>query len=265
MPGVRRQTGDEVEQDTAVSFHRSADITDDDDGSWRLAAPTIGEIDELAAHQALPQHRPEIDGAAGGTLPASRAPQAETPGQLRQQPPRLFHLGWSEVGKILRARHADRAVRARRASRLVLFFGSDVFEFDVDGHARHRSRNHPRPFAEREQRETRCGLLPRPKEEREGRIEPLHVLVPMNEECRERGTHVAPIAYSRPFEGADGINQSAVVDVEARATKKSAEEEEVSDERLSRHVEAAASPYACLVPRSMARASIVRVRSPRIA
>jgi hypothetical protein len=73
MPGVRRQTGDEVEQDAAVSFHRSADITDDDDGSWRLTAPTIGEIDELAAHQALPQHRPEIDGAAGGTLPASRA------------------------------------------------------------------------------------------------------------------------------------------------------------------------------------------------
>ena len=83
--------------------------------------------------------------------------------------------------------------------------------------------------------------MPGLKEEREGRIEPLHVLVPMNEECRERGTHVAPIAYSRPFEGTDGIDQSAVVDVEARATEKSAEEEEVSDERLSCHVEVAGS------------------------
>jgi hypothetical protein len=99
-----------------------------------------------------------------------------------------------------------------------MLLGSDALDFDVDGYAGYWPHHHPRALAEREQRQAGMRLSARVKEDIERGIEALDVFVPVDEERSERRSYVTAIVDAGPLEGADGIDQPAVVDVETGST-----------------------------------------------
>jgi hypothetical protein len=99
-----------------------------------------------------------------------------------------------------------------------MLLGSDALDFDVDGYTGDWPHHHPRALAEREQRQVGVRFRARAKEAVEGGIVALDVFVPVDEERSERRSYDMAIVDARPLEGADGIDQPAVVDVETGST-----------------------------------------------
>ena len=96
-------------------------------------------------------------------------------------------------------------------------------------------RDHPRPFAKREERQAAGRLAVHAPEQVEGFIEPREIVVAMDQQRLERGADVrsAPDAY--PVERGRAVEHAPGVHVETRLTQDSGEEQEIGDQRALGH------------------------------
>lgn len=222
MTRVGGEARHEVKKNATVSLHRSADVADDDNWTRRLPAPAEREVDEFPSHQALAQQRSKVNGVAGSALPTSGPPDTEAPWQPHQQATCRFQFGGREVGEVLGSRHAYGAVGARCPRRLPCFVRADLLELDMNWNPWRRSNDDARPFAQRKQWQAGTGFVTCAEEKVESGIEAIEIVMTLDQKRFQRSPDVAPVVDTDPFQGADCVEQSAVVHVQARLTEQPA-------------------------------------------
>lgn len=99
------------------------------------------------------------------------------------------------------------------------------------------------------------------KKERERCVKARNILVSVDQQCRQGGADLFTVTDVDPLERADGIEEARVMDRKPHTSQQATEEQDVRCERVT----AGRRGHACLVPRSRARDSNMRVRSPRTA